>query len=114
MSDVIVGAYRYAGATASRSSGNIGVVYRLGVYAAYAGGVGGVADEELLVDGVLQRGLDGCAGEAVLRSGETQGELFVVRHGKFDFQSLSHIHSSFLVDASLLVGCSRPSLAGVS
>ena len=47
------------------SSGNLGIVYRLSVDAAYARGIGGFADEELLVDDVFQRGLDGSAGESV-------------------------------------------------
>ena len=96
VSGVIAGAYRYAGATASGSSGDFGVIHRLGVYAAYARGIGGFADEELLVDDVLQRGLDGGAGESVLRIGEAQREFLVVRQFEFDFQGLSHIHSSFL------------------
>ena len=109
LSPVRIAIYRRR--TGEESSGNLSVIYRLGVYAAYARGVGGFADEELLVDGILQRGLDGGTGEAVLRSGEAQRELLVVRHFEFDFQSLRHVHSSFLIDASLQVDCSRPSLA---
>ena len=48
VSGVIAGACCYAGATAPGSSGNIGVVYRLSVDAVDAGGVGGIADEELI------------------------------------------------------------------
>jgi len=62
----IIPAPGYGGQATHRRSGDVGVIHGLGVDAADARRVGRVADEELLVNGVFQRGLDGGAGEAIL------------------------------------------------